>query len=63
MEISNHTSWNRKIMRREKQICPTIKGFVFCDDTELSTARIDVVPTVQCFFFVLHRLQYHKLLE
>jgi hypothetical protein len=33
------------------------------DETELSTARIDVVPTVQMrFSLLLHRLQYHKLL-
>jgi hypothetical protein len=32
------------------------------DETELSTARIDVVPTVQMRFSLLHRLQYHKLL-
>jgi hypothetical protein len=38
-------------MRREnKFICPTIVN-VFCDETELSTARIDVVPTVQNTFF------------
>jgi hypothetical protein len=32
--------------RKNEFISPSIKGFkVFCDDTELSTARMDVVPT------------------
>jgi hypothetical protein len=66
MKVCNHTSRNRKFMRREnKFICPTIKGFnVPCEETELSTARIDVVPTVQIrFSLLLHHLQYHRLLE
>jgi hypothetical protein len=48
-----------------KFICPTIKRIqCVLDETELSTARIDVGSyTVDAFFFALHRLQYHKLLE
>jgi hypothetical protein len=52
MEISNHTSWNRKIMRRKTNLfVQPSKGFNVCDETELSTARIDVVPTAIVFFF------------
>jgi hypothetical protein len=52
MKISNHTCWNRKIVRRKTNLfVQPSKGFkVFCDETELSTARIDVVPTVQIRF-------------
>jgi hypothetical protein len=51
MKISNHhTCWNQNVRRKTKFVQPS-KGFkVFCDETELSTARIDVVPTVQIRF-------------
>jgi hypothetical protein len=53
MKISNHTSWNRKFMRRKTNLfVQPSKGFNVCDETELSTARIDVVPTVQIRFFL-----------
>jgi hypothetical protein len=49
--ISNHTCWNRKIVRKTNLFVQPSKGFkVFCDETELNNARIDVVPTVQIRF-------------
>jgi hypothetical protein len=40
-----------KINVEENLFVQPSKGFkVFCDETELSTARIDVVPTVQIRF-------------
>jgi hypothetical protein len=59
----NHTSWNRKFMRREyKFICPTIKRIQCVLMTELSTARIDVVPAAQ-YRCVLHRLHITSFLS
>jgi hypothetical protein len=51
MKVCNHASRNRKFMRRENEfICPTIKGFsVPCEETELSTARIDVAYSTNTF--------------
>jgi hypothetical protein len=43
-------------MRKTNLFVQPSKGFsVPCEETELSTARIDVVPTVQIRFFA----QYH----
>ena len=50
MKISNHTISNTKFIRwKNKFICPTIiiHLSVPLEDTELSIARIDVVPTAQ----------------
>jgi hypothetical protein len=52
-EISNHTCLESKCGGKTNLFVQPSKGFkVFCDETELSTARIDVVPTVQNTFFL-----------
>jgi hypothetical protein len=50
-EICNHTGWDCEIMwRKNKLLVHPSKGFnVF--EMKLSTARIEVVPTVQHAFF------------
>jgi hypothetical protein len=60
--VCNHTRWDREIMwRKTNLLVHPSKGFkVFCDETELSTARIDVVPTVQRFFWLWRCSQYRR---
>jgi hypothetical protein len=55
MKVCNHASRNRKFMRETNLFVQPSK-----EETELSTARIDVVPKykyVSCV--LLHHLQYH----
>jgi hypothetical protein len=55
MEICDHTGRYRELKEEENEfVCPTIVFSVACEETELSTARIDVVPTYRYAFFISH---------